>query len=216
MAEEKEKPALRIASEQTDQELAKQRALEDLSWPARQMVANMLRVMRGAGRPYDLPEQVVDLAIAIQAAGRHTNAWYIGQALSELLTSALPRREYAEDFDNFERTIAQGSLQLLASTLLGHIPQKAAGSREIFEGIRERERYIERMHAKVEEERAAEALARAKRVLSRRTKKKARVRSASPPRPQPVKPAEIVEEVPAPTSTAEAMRRRAKELSGER
>lgn len=47
-----EPPKLRIAAETSDHEIRDQRAIDGVEWPTRALTANLLRAMRGAGRPH--------------------------------------------------------------------------------------------------------------------------------------------------------------------
>lgn len=46
-----ERPGLTVVAQNDEAEMRKQRALDALHWPTREMAANLLRVMRGHGRP---------------------------------------------------------------------------------------------------------------------------------------------------------------------
>src|SRR5690242_12096475 len=101
------------------------------------MAANLLRVMRGAGRPFLLPQQIIDLAESILELSKTSRTWAISSAIEDALQSALPSGDDLSFDERPELTIASGSLQLLASTLVYQRAQAAAGSREIDQGIRE-------------------------------------------------------------------------------
>lgn len=190
-----EPPKLTIAASNDEAELAKREALDLLHWPTREMVANLLRVMRGAGRPTHLPDQIIEVALAIQKAGKHTNAWYIGEEIREVLDSAFPSWADECDRQSAMHTIAQGSLQYLASNLVHQRAQAAAGEREIDSGMKEIEYVRERNRERMRAEQAA----------YRASLKKPK-RTAKPKKPPPPPPA--------PKTTAEFMRRRKSEIQG--
>ena len=78
-------PTLTIAAENSEKELRKQRVIDQLEWPTREMTANLFRVMRGAGRPHELPQQIVNLSCAILDANELSNAWGIWSKIEEVL-----------------------------------------------------------------------------------------------------------------------------------
>src|SRR5687768_15892969 len=103
-------PTFTIASEMSEAEIRKADALRALEWLTREMAANLLRVMRGAGRPQDLPQQVIDLSGAILEANELSNAWGIWSEMERCLQSAVPRYADLDDFDDHRPAIVKGSL----------------------------------------------------------------------------------------------------------
>jgi hypothetical protein len=195
-----EPPALTIAAETDQRKIDKRRALDHLHWPTRELAANLLRVMRGAGRPIELPGQIIELAIAIQEAGRLTNVWYIGTEIEEVLQSAFPKTSERWPDERAENIIASGALQLLASTLVSQRAQAVAGSRELHEGVE----HMEAARRRNREEAQLEIL----RYREQTRKPPAPKRRRAKPKPkQTPKPKQAVEDAaPRPSSTAEFMR----------
>src|SRR5689334_3147715 len=122
-------PPLTLGADNSDRDLAKAEALRALYWPTRATAANILRVMRGAGRPQDLPQQIIDLAQAILEANDLSNAWGIWSEMERCLQSAVPQYADLDDFDDHRPAIVRGSLQVCASNLVGQMSQMNAGSR---------------------------------------------------------------------------------------
>lgn len=180
-------------------------ALDELRWPTRDLAANLLRVMRGAGKPHHLIDQLFALTAAIDRAGQVSNAWGIWTVLEEELQSVFPDWEKETDMESAENSIARGALQLLASNLLQQRAQSAAGSREMHEGVRELERLWERERekARLESIRFAKTVARPRKAINKMAEK---------PRAEPVTGSPDPPEA-RPASTAEAMRRRARQLA---
>lgn len=174
------------------------------------MAANLLRVMRGAGRPLDLPQQIINLSGEMLEVP--VRAWAVASAIQETLQSAVPSwyAETSED-DAYTGDIAKGALQFLASRLVHQRAQEAAGEREMQEAIQARERHVERRLQKWREE---QALLRAQTVKPKRRKSKVTKPSAKKPLPLPDPIAEE-QEPERPTSTAEFMRARQREMRGE-
>jgi hypothetical protein len=57
---------MRIVSENSETDLARQRALDQVDWKIRELTANLLRITRGAGKPYEIMTQMIELAEAIR------------------------------------------------------------------------------------------------------------------------------------------------------
>ncbi|MCW3798473.1 hypothetical protein OMW55_11720 [Sphingomonas sp. BN140010] len=168
-------PKLRLATNKTEAELAKERALGELRWPTREMAANLFRVTRGAGGPHELPRQIIDLSSAILDAAKHSNAWDIWSVMEEVLGEALTDPNQS-DIESSFHTIVRGSLQTAASNLLKqNNAQEAAGTCEILEGIDERERAAERFR----EERRKEFAEEQARIAVERAASRAEKRAAA-------------------------------------
>jgi len=45
---------MRVVTENTDADLARQRATVEVRWTLRELTANLLRVIRGAGKPHEI------------------------------------------------------------------------------------------------------------------------------------------------------------------
>jgi hypothetical protein len=216
---------LTLAAEAEPAELEKSRAKNELAWAVRELAANLLRVIRGAGRPHVLPQQIINLGEAILETHKSARAWAIWSAMEDTLQSGIPHWGDEPDADAYESTIAKGALQLVASHLLHQHAQEAAGGREISDGIKEAEEMRERMRRRWEAERPDVALIRARRVFSRRTEqapkpRKPKPKAAPAPKAAPVVKAALAstatdEPAERPASTAEFMRAQQKRLHGD-
>jgi hypothetical protein len=143
---------LRIATER-----AREWASREFSQAIRDTAANMLRMIRGAGKPYEVLLQMrrtIDSAIKFQELHDHwpssatiVNALQLEGAYETAVARARERNDQAsidrwtEDgtFDEMmaEHTILCGALQIVASELVGQTLQKQSGEREFHDGIRE-------------------------------------------------------------------------------
>jgi hypothetical protein len=205
-----EPPKLTVASETDPADLEKALAERELSWETREMAANLLRVIRGAGKPHQLPQQIITLGEHILETHKAARAWAIWSAMEEALQSAMPDFFDAPEHEAHIGVIAQGSLQFVASRLVHQPAQEAAGEREIESGIEERERYFTREREKVREEHARFLAA-----TQERPKKKAKKpATAMPKRRGQVPPKEVVAPIKddEPKTTVEFMRRRLREM----
>ncbi|WP_324749660.1 hypothetical protein SH591_14165 [Sphingomonas sp. LY54] len=130
-----------IANSEAD--IAAREARCELRAALRSFAANLLRIMRGAGKPAEIAGQCVDLLGALEryraACGRIADAAEMIDAL-ELPRRRQLRRHLSADmrriFDG-EQKLLRGALQVAASQLLGQSAQEAAGDSEIREGARE-------------------------------------------------------------------------------
>lgn len=217
------RPNLTLVPETPGHEREKEQARRELAWDTREMAANLLRIIRGAGRPSELPQQIINLSEAILKVHKECRAWAIWSAMEDTLHSGVPSHWDAPESTRHESTIAKGALQLVASRLVHQRAQEAAGGREIDEGIDELQRARERMRKRWQAEYAEEALQRAQRALRTRKKtakpkrrvEKAADRQAAPadgPATTPV-PTDEAEEKP--KSTAEWMKAQRKRLRGD-
>jgi hypothetical protein len=149
-----ETPKLSLATETEPHELEKAQALRELAWPTREMAANLLRVMRGAGQPAYLPQQLINLSDQILELTKTCRPWAIWSAIEDTLQSPIPDWFDEAEGDAHKGSIAKGALQFLASRLVYQRAQEAAGRREMAEAVREMDRYHERQREKYRQEEA--------------------------------------------------------------
>jgi len=151
---------LRLASEQSDQELAQKREAEAVARTLRRLAANIIRITRGAGKPYDLTDDCISFIKAIEGYVDRTQQsppFYDFQAMLSI------KRAFSFELNNeeFEMECARdqmvrGSLQITASRLLKQNTQESAGSSELMGGVREWRRIIdERNHSRMKGQRKA-------------------------------------------------------------
>ncbi|MXO63424.1 hypothetical protein [Qipengyuania oceanensis] len=137
---------MRIVSENSEEDLARMRAEELLRYPLRQLASNLMRVVRGAGKPYEVGIQaaaVIDVFENYKSVvGYYPSSGEIQEALSI-------DQEHWDEFTLAQATIVAGSLQIAASELAHQPTQVARGSRELFEGIQHIERLRERNRRQV-------------------------------------------------------------------
>lgn len=155
----------------------------DKDWSHRQLddvlvelAANLLRVVAGAGRAWEIPRQAADVVVAteayIKAHGCGPSDWDIGRTLTDWKRDPRTEREYMYE------EIAVGGMRFVASNMLGQGTQAIAGKRLIAEAIRRDEARRNappprRPTAKDEQE-AAEAARRAMRYLVGKAQKEPR------------------------------------------
>ena len=138
---------IRIVSEKSEAELARERAERerahaelDARYAARALTANLIRIHRGAGKPYELGRQLTELVKAMQAHWDAAKYWPYNEIADELRVEDdrdwMAGAESAEiDIHYAKRSIVDGALQIAASRLLGQRPQEAAGEHEMYQGV---------------------------------------------------------------------------------
>lgn len=132
---------MRVVSSNTEADIARERAVRDLEWPLRELAANLLRVMRGAGKAYLLGRQMVDVIDAYNDYKQVVGCYPDDYEISEILRD--PLRTNTDKLDDFaceevyaERALLAGAMQVLASKLAAQRTQETVGGREMWEGIR--------------------------------------------------------------------------------
>jgi hypothetical protein len=166
---------MRIVSSNSAAELAAQRALDELGWPLSQLAANMLRVVRGAGRPAELePQMAAVIAIFDRyraATGAFPGHYEIVEAIS--LRAEANARKHTDKWSHAIDDIVQGSLQIAASQLLGQSTQEAAGRHEVMEGVATIEaiREANRVEALARRQLASKSITRKVPAKSKRAKR---------------------------------------------
>lgn len=117
-----------------------------LEWTAKDVMANLLRVARGAGRIGSIRRHIDALSASHEvvsvALGEHIADDIVSDALSswqdEYDTDGLSSGE--ADRARATRTINKGAMQVVASSLLNQRTQLISGETQIHEGIQELER----------------------------------------------------------------------------
>lgn len=155
----------------------KQQALDDLRSPIRAMAANLVRVMRGAGKPYLLAQQVLELAFAIELANELSTDRDIWPVFEDVLESALPAWLESSWQDSLEET-ASVSPQLPASDLPK--AESATAGIEIRTILEKLERFSQRTRecAQADRQPSPQEAARRADVVVRRVKELCRANHA--------------------------------------
>jgi hypothetical protein len=134
MDDEPPRPRLTIASSTTVVELERDRSLHKVEWATRELAANMIRVIRGAGRPFHLFDQVLSLYRAIEDAPEGTTVGQIHEALEAALSNGI-RDDEDSDLHGCVQEIERGALRTVAARLLGQQVQVSAGNRDLWDGF---------------------------------------------------------------------------------
>jgi len=147
MADDDEKPKpphLRLVVENDKQAVSEEWARLHLVGPIEDLAANILRVIRGAGRPTEIYDLCGELLDAFQDFRAKTGHWPRGDQIAGILNIENAMKHEPTERDRAVNRIARGSLQFLASRMLGQRSQQSAGEYEIYDGIRDLEAERER------------------------------------------------------------------------
>lgn len=147
---------VRVVSEQSEEQVQKRRAIDALKPVLRALAANMFRVTRGAGNPYDLAPQM-DICLKAFLKVYETHGNLPGHEVHAMLDPVLTQQEYYPalkpdmakrveegtyyengemEREHGEEEIRRGVLQQIASMLLDQKLQSRRAETEIAQGIR--------------------------------------------------------------------------------
>jgi hypothetical protein len=151
-------PPVRIVSSQSEEEVSRLKAADELKRSLRILAANILRIVRGSGSPDDLSVwQIADCAEAFQSYLSVVGRYPDGHEIRNILDCELAQHEYrpwiqenslqeSVEVDDYKALnilkneamikIRQGALQVAASMLLDQMTQQNKGRQEIHEAIR--------------------------------------------------------------------------------
>ena len=129
---------LRLVSSTSDSKANEEYGRRLLSWPLRELAANLLRTVRGAGKPYAVAEQIFAVAEALQAYRDKVGNWPAEHDIRAALDrdARWPEGKPRDEFGFGVDAMVDGGLQIVASQLLGQSAQESAGERELFEGLK--------------------------------------------------------------------------------
>lgn len=169
--------------ERRRKEQERERLTQNLEWRLRELTANLLRVCRGAGKPYEIGPQANALVAAFmaffEATGQFpdnyhlTNMLHRPSALESFREKGLDPTKYRGYLTREEakQTIVRGALQMVASDLLGQTTQIRRGEDELHQGIRA----LDEWHGHLRAQRAQEERERRRQArTSRKRNPKAR------------------------------------------
>jgi hypothetical protein len=158
----------------------------DVERTIRDVAANLLRVIRGAGKPHELLLQmksVIDASGKFQQIYGHwppshifagelhlkseDEEYWEAQRQGRYTNEQVERRLADGEHERIlaEHTIQRGALQMIASALIGQNTQQIAGEGELYEGLRDwAKNRKERLERRREAERAAARAATASKI----------------------------------------------------
>ena len=155
---------LRVASEQSEKNILKKRAHDQLTRDLRRFAANFLRITSGSGKPLELPRQMEKLSASLRAyADAHDGALPSPKTVHQILDSRAALIEYRpwiKDVDEASRRrweadgtyarndavagIIKAGLRMVASELVDQLTQHSTAESEFYEQIRRLEEVREK------------------------------------------------------------------------
>jgi len=158
---------MKVVSDNSPEDIARDRAERRISSALRALTANLIRVVRGAGKPGEISSQVLSLTEALSAYRDAAGFLPFGETLAEFIRPEdrdLSRWSDDEKARHWaQKLVIDGALQMTASRLLGQLTQESAGRSEMNMGIQEIEEIrAERRKQRELEERAYKAATRTK------------------------------------------------------
>jgi hypothetical protein len=139
---------MRLVSDNSPEQLeakrvaeAREDALDNLNRRLRDLSANVLRNVRGAGKPWDIGKQCESVVEAMIQYREVFGLWPASEEISAALSIA-PKEELLDRLNEenqrrcwTEYEIIRGALQVAASDLLGQNTHRSTGHNEMFDGI---------------------------------------------------------------------------------
>jgi len=156
MGDDTKRPGLTVVAENSDRDIQRRLAWEKAEAALVELTANILRVVRGAGRPYSIGNECAQVAIAFQEYQSVAGQWPSSFEISKAIEFAEdPFRDGISD-EQFNLEVARnliirGGLQFVASQMLAQNLQKRAGEREMTTGFHALAKAEEARRRKVEE-----------------------------------------------------------------
>jgi hypothetical protein len=150
-------PPIRIVSEQTEKDIERNRTREEVGFVLREMAANLLRIIRGAGKGYHLMGEMIACVKAFQdfhdAHGHWPDSYSIQKALEfdEVPSPPLdaPDSHWDEwNVTNAEMNVCKASLRIAAARLLEQKLQEDHGHNDLRAAIDGLERAREKRRAR--------------------------------------------------------------------
>jgi hypothetical protein len=137
---------MKVVSENSEAELAQREAMGQVRWALRDLAANLMRIIRGAGKPWEIGQQAQALINSIIA---YREAAGYSPSSDENYKSPIARR-WPGRVDRFDKhgsrnrmwaedIVIRGCLQIAASRLLYQNTQRRAGEHEMYDGLRDLE-----------------------------------------------------------------------------
>jgi hypothetical protein len=148
---------VRIVSDQSEDDIRRRETRDGLVWPLRELAANILRIVNGAGKPWELMNQLAAcheaLRLYAEAHSMLPSEFEIHQILDcdlawQEIRPGAEERQATEtespsrmrDDGEIEREMAlglirKGALQMVASRLLRQVPQQGRAGHDLHSGI---------------------------------------------------------------------------------
>ncbi|ESZ50966.1 hypothetical protein ACYG9R_09145 [Mesorhizobium sp. RSR565B] len=175
------KSHLRLAVENSQRDIDRESAKREIGWPLRELAANIIRTVRGAGKSYEISEQCGAVVEAFrhyrEMVGHWPASWEIEQALSIRRDSYSGGNDEAWEREHARETILRGALQVTASRLVGQNTQEQRGRSEMMDGVNDIVRTRDATRKRLAEANRISRQASVPRTAARKKTKKPPVKS---------------------------------------
>jgi hypothetical protein len=152
LSDDDKKPHIRLAVENDKKTVDKAWAKQDIEWPLRQLAANILRVSRGAGEPYSIIMQCVEVVKGAQSYNEKCGEWPDDRDVKDALDFHDPRlRDYTMTYDERRSSmedIVEGALRMAAGRIVRQKLQEDHGEKDLLGAIRRLEEFRAEQKAK--------------------------------------------------------------------
>ncbi len=137
-------PDLRVVSERSEQEIKKQEAAAALKQALTALTANLIRIVRGAGKPDFIAEHLRDVAVAYANYCDIDVRGVPADVIRDMLRfemSELPENQDRVDMIIAEHAICRAGLQVAASALVQQDRQRDNGLLDLHRALDLRDRF---------------------------------------------------------------------------
>ena len=127
-------------------------AMEAIEWPLRELTSNVMRISRGAGKPYEILKNCCQVVQRFQEYRETVGFWPSTSELQQILSFRDPRlKDYRLPYDemaNAVEDVVSGALRMAAGRLLFEKLQADHGNKELIEGVNRIEQHRKELRAK--------------------------------------------------------------------
>lgn len=164
-----------------DADREREDALLEVKWRAGSLAANMMRVIAGAGKPFDLAQQSHSLGKAIVDLPPGVRVGDVNDAILEALSQGLEKSPGLEEFGHAVRELQRDALRIVAARVLGQDVQVTRRENDFFHSIG----YLDRVRKANREKHEREAAERRPAAPIARKPRKPKPAMAPPPSTRP-------------------------------
>lgn len=117
--------------------LGHKQARRDIEWPLRNLAANIMRISRGAGAPYDIGRQCEDVVEAFLAYWNRCGVWPSSEEVSQILSfrESPPPCDPVFDLERAIDVVTKGALRFAAGRLVDRECRQTMARRNSWKGL---------------------------------------------------------------------------------
>lgn len=140
--QEDARPRLTVAADNTQQDIAQHIARQEIGFPLRMLAANLIRVVRGAGAPYDVGRQCVAVIEALEKYRKVVGSYPSSHEIQDALELVRPEFDGSES-DSAIFAMTRGGLRIAAANLLSQRLQIVQGEKDLMDAFYQLEAWRE-------------------------------------------------------------------------